>query len=104
MLDIKKAKVIVNISPANPPLMMRTTVITDADSINNERATAAGIKNIIEEVQHYTPGYQSSISLRKLGPKAMCQVIVSGCGHYLPTYAGNLDIINCAALEVVKSL
>jgi acetaldehyde dehydrogenase len=104
MLDIKKAKVIVNISPANPPLMMRTTVITDADSINNERATAAGIENMIEKVQRYIPGYQSSISLRKLGPKAMCQVIVSGCGHYLPTYAGNLDIINCAALEVVKSL
>ena len=104
MLDIKKAKVIVNISPANPPLMMRTTVITDTESISNERATAAGIENMIAKVQRYIPGYQSSISLRKLGPKAMCQVIVSGCGHNLPTYAGNLDIINCAALEVVKSL
>jgi acetaldehyde dehydrogenase len=61
------------------------------------------IKDMISRVQRYVPGYQASMKLKKLGSKAICQVVVSGCGHYLPRYAGNLDIINCAALEVIKS-
>ena len=52
----------------------------------------------------YVPGYQKTVELKKLGAKTMCQIQVTGSGHYLPTYAGNLDIINCAALEVIKHL
>ena len=104
MLGIDKAKVIVNISPASPPLMMRTTVIVGSDAIGDEAGMAESVENMIAKVQSYVPGYHASMKLRKVGPKAMCQVMVSGCGHYLPKYAGNLDIINCAALEVIRSL
>jgi acetaldehyde dehydrogenase (acetylating) len=104
MLGIRKVKVIVNISPANPPLMMRTTVVVDSDAVSDEIGMNESIENIIEKVQGYVPGYQTSMKLKKLGSKAMCQVVVSGCGHYLPKYAGNLDIINCAALELIKRL
>jgi acetaldehyde dehydrogenase len=104
MLGIRKVKVIVNISPANPPLMMRTTVVVDSDTVSDEIGMNKSIENIIEKVQGYVPGYQTSMKLKKLGSKAMCQVVVSGCGHYLPKYAGNLDIINCAALELIKRL
>lgn len=103
MLGIRKVKVIVNISPASPPLMMRTTVVVDSDSVSDEAGMNESIKDMISRVQRYVPGYQASMKLKKLGSKAICQVVVSGCGHYLPRYAGNLDIINCAALEVIKS-
>lgn len=104
MLGIRQAKVMVNISPASPPLMMRTTVVVGSDSVSDEAGMNESIENIIAEVQSYVPGYQASMKLKKVGSKVMCQVAVSGCGHYLPKYAGNLDIINCAALEVIKSL
>jgi acetaldehyde dehydrogenase len=104
MLGIDKAKVIVNFSPASPPLMMRTTVIVGSDAISDEAGMAKSVENMIAKVQSYVPGYQASMKSRKVGPKTMCQVMVSGCGHYLPKYAGNLDIINCAALEVIRSL
>jgi acetaldehyde dehydrogenase len=104
MLAIGKAKVIVNISPAKPPVIMRTTIVASSDSIDNEAATAARIEEMIERTSRYVPGYKASIGLKKVGPRAICQVIVSGCGDYLPNYAGNLDIINCAALELIKSL
>jgi len=104
LLGIHKVKVIVNISPANPPPMMRTTVVVSSDSVSDEVDMNESIENMIAKVQSYVPGYQASMKLKKIGSKAICQVIVSGCGHYLPRYAGNLDIINCAALEVIKSL
>ena len=56
-----------------------------------------------KRVRKYSPGYYTSVDLRKIGAKTMCQVEVTGSGHYLPAYAGNLDIINCAALEVIKN-
>lgn len=104
MLAISKAKVIVNISPATPPVIMRTTIVIGSDSIANEAATIAMIEEMIERTSCYVHGYKSSIGLKKIGSRAICQVIVSGSGDYLPNYAGNLDIINCAALELIKSL
>ena len=104
MLDIKKVKVIVNISPANPPVMMTTTVVINSDKLSDQARMTRSIENMVNKTQRYIPGYQTSIELKEIGSKAVCQVKVSGCGHYLPKYAGNLDIINCAALEVIKAL
>ena len=55
-------------------------------------------------MQSYSPEYFVSVELCRLGPKTLCQVQVTGSGHYLPPYAGNLDILNCAALEVIKKI
>jgi acetaldehyde dehydrogenase (acetylating) len=85
-------------------VIMRTTIVASSDSIDDEAATAARIEEMIERTSRYAPGYKASIGLKKVGQRAICQVIVSGCGDYLPNYAGNLDIINCAALELIKSL
>lgn len=104
MLGISSVKVIINITPAIPPIHMKTSILTDSESITSESETRSSIESILGKVQAYTPGYFVSVDLRKLGYKAICQVQVTGSGHYLPAYAGNLDIINCAALEVIKKL
>ena len=65
--------------------------------------TKLAIKEIEKSTQMYVPGYQKTVELKKLGAKTMCQIQVTGSGHYLPTYA-ETDIINCAALEVIKHL
>lgn len=104
MLGISSVKVIINITPAAPPIHMKTTVLVDSDAISSETDTRETIQAISSRVRNYTPGYTTSLDLHRLGHKTICQVRVTGSGHYLPAYAGNLDIINCAALEVIKRL
>jgi len=104
MLGISSAKVIINITPAIPPIHMRTSILVDSEAISSESETRSSIEDIASRVRSYSPGYYTSVSLCQLGAKTICQVQVTGSGHYLPAYAGNLDIINCAALEVIKNL
>lgn len=104
MLGIKHVKVIINITPAIPPIHMKTSVLVDSNSILSESETRARIEAVASQVRSYSPGYYTSVDLRRLASKTICQVQVTGSGHYLPAYAGNLDIINCAALEVIKRL
>ena len=104
MLDISLVKVIINITPASPPVHMKTSVLVDSESIFSESETRLSIEDIASRVRTYSPGYFTSVDLLSLGSKTICQVQVTGSGHYLPSYAGNLDIINCAALEVIKQL
>lgn len=104
MLGISSVKVIINITPAIPPIHMKTSILVDSESISSETETKTSIESILSKVQAYVPGYFVSVDLRRLAYKTICQVQVAGSGHYLPSYAGNLDIINCAALEVIKKL
>ena len=104
MLDISVVKVMINITPAIPPIHMKTSILIESDIISSESKTRASIECMTKRVRKYSPGYYTSVDLRKIGAKTMCQVEVTGSGHYLPAYAGNLDIINCAALEVIKKL
>ena len=104
MLGIESVKVIINITPAIPPIHMKTSILVDSEQIASEADTRASIEDIAAQTRKYAPGYHTSVKLRSLGKKSMCQVQVTGSGHYLPPYAGNLDIINCAALEVIRRL
>jgi len=104
MLGISSVKVIINITPAVPPIHMKTSVLVDSQAISSESETRSSIESVASRVRFYSPGYYTSIDLRRLSTKTICQVQVTGSGHYLPAYAGNLDIINCAALEVIKKL
>jgi len=104
MLGISFVKVIINITPATPPIHMKTTILVDSESIISESDTRSSIESVAARVRLYSPGYYTSVDLRKLDSKTICQVQVTGSGHYLPAYAGNLDIINCAALEVIRKL
>lgn len=104
MLGISLVKVMINITPAIPPIHMKTSILLDTEAISSESETRASIEDVAARVRSYAPGYYTSVDLCGLGAKTMCQVQVTGGGHYLPAYAGNLDIINCAALEVIKRL
>jgi acetaldehyde dehydrogenase (acetylating) len=104
MIAVPSVKVVINITPAIPPVHMKTSILVDSEAILSEAATRSSIESIAARVRAYSPGYHTSVDLRRLGRKTICQVEVTGSGHYLPAYAGNLDIINCAALEVIKKL
>ena len=104
MLKIDRVKIIINITPALPPIEMSTTILIKKEDINNMQSTWGKIQEISSKTREYVPGYKNNLPLRTVGEKNICQIKVNGSGDYLPEYAGNLDIINCAAIEVVKQL
>jgi acetaldehyde dehydrogenase (acetylating) len=104
MLAIPTAKAIINITPAIPPVHMKTSILVCSEDIASVSDTKASIQRIESLVRKYAPGYRMLVELRQLGEKIICQVEMTGSGHYLPAYSGNLDIINCAALEVLQQL
>lgn len=104
LLGIKHVKVIINITPAIPPIHMKTSILARSEELSPSSDTSEAILNALETMRQYVPGVNASVQWKQIGPKTMCQVEVHGSGHYLPPYAGNLDIINCAALEVVRNL
>jgi len=58
--------------------------------------------DIAARVQVYVPGYEVTVPPFRRGDHFMVSVEVSGAGDYLPTYAGNLDIINAAAISILE--
>ena len=93
------AKAILVLNPAEPPIMMRTTVHIRAeffDEVGIQKLT----KQIVREVQDYVPGYDLVVEPHFTDSGHMSATVkVTGAGYYLPEYAGNLDIINAAAVE-----
>ena len=95
----KNVKAILVLNPAEPPVMMRTTVNISVDSCDLERAKLS-TRAIIKEVQKYVPGYELVVEPHLQGQNTICATVkVTGAGYVLPAYAGNLDIINSAAIE-----
>jgi acetaldehyde dehydrogenase len=95
----KSVKVILVINPAEPPVMMRTTVNISVESCDLSRARISA-RSIIEEVQKYVPGYELVIEPYLQSQNTISATVrVTGAGYVLPEYAGNLDIINSAAIE-----
>ena len=121
----KRGKALIILNPAEPPLIMRNTVFCLADPGVDEIATAtaieASVKDMVEKVQAYVPGYRlkqkvqferipadKPINVPGLGKLSGLKVAifleVEGAGHYLPNYAGNLDIMTSAAMAAADQL
>ena len=95
-------KAILVLNPAEPPVMMRTTVQMKVDSCDLE-ATRNEVEQVITRIQRYVPGYNLVVEPHFSIPNVVTGTVkVTGAGYVLPEYAGNLDIINAAAVETAR--
>ena len=107
-------KAIIVLNPAEPPLIMRDTVFTLSQG-GTQETIEASILDMVAAVQKYVPGYRLKqkvqfehigdnmpVRIPGVGPcsglKTTVFLEVEGAAHYLPAYAGNLDIMTSAAL------
>jgi acetaldehyde dehydrogenase len=95
-------KALVVINPADPPLIMRNTVYTVVEGDVDDAAVKASVLDMVKQVQAYVPGYRLTVEPFNRGDHFMIGVEVQGAGDFLPPYAGNLDIINAAAVAVAQ--
>lgn len=115
-----KGKAIIILNPAEPPMLMRDTVFT-LSSGADEAAIAASIEAMVAKVNAYVPGYRlkQSVQFERFGSnnpvhipglgtyeglKTSVFLEVEGAAHYLPAYAGNLDIMTSAALATAEQI
>ncbi|MBA1205392.1 acetaldehyde dehydrogenase (acetylating) [Pseudomonas capeferrum] len=112
-----KGKAIIIMNPAEPPLMMRDTVYVLSEAADLQQV-AASIEEMAAAVQAYVPGYRLKQQVQfeavrdlKLpgqgtftGLKTSVFLEVEGAAHYLPAYAGNLDIMTSAALATAERM
>lgn len=116
-----KGKAIIVLNPAEPPLIMRDTVYTLSEFADEERV-AESIDRMTAAVQAYVPGYRlkqkvqfdriepdcpiriPGVGPRLSGLKTSIFLEVEGAAHYLPAYAGNLDIMTSAALASAERI
>ncbi|MEJ2591423.1 MAG: acetaldehyde dehydrogenase (acetylating) [Candidatus Thiodiazotropha sp.] len=115
-----KGKAIIVLNPAEPPLIMRDTVYVLSENAD-QAEVADSIEAMAKAVQAYVPGYRLKQQVqfdvipedaplnvpglgRFSGLKTTVLLEVEGAAHYLPAYAGNLDIMTSAALATAERL
>jgi acetaldehyde dehydrogenase len=82
---------------------MHTTVMAKAAKFDLKK-TREKISEMVHVIQKYVPGYQLLLDPIIESGRLITMVRVDGHGDYLPKYAGNLDIINCAAIAFAEAL
>ena len=98
----RKGKALAIINPAEPPMMMRNTIYCLTDDEPDRTRITESILQMITEVQKYVPGYRLVNGPIFDGKKVSVFMEVAGLGDYLPTYAGNLDIMTAAATRTAE--
>lgn len=114
-------KAIIILNPAEPPLTMRDTVLCLCEHADHD-AIRTSVRNMVDEVSQYVPGYRlkhdvqfeeigennplilADFDTRFTGLKVTVFLEVEGAAHYLPSYAGNLDIMTSAALQTAEHI
>ena len=111
----ERGKAIIILNPAEPPLIMRDTVYDLSARRSRERPSRRRCWTWWTRSQSYVPGYRlkQNVQFERIGDndpvripgigdftglKTSVFLEVEGAAHYLPAYAGNLDIMTSAAL------
>jgi acetaldehyde dehydrogenase len=115
-----KGKAIIVLNPAEPPMMMRDTVFTLSSGADEAQIEAA-IVEMVAKVNAYVSGYRlkQKVQFERFGSnnpvripgigsfegiKTSVFLEVEGAAHYLPAYAGNLDIMTSAGLKTAEKI
>ncbi len=116
-----RGKAIIILNPAEPPLIMRDTVYCLCEDADQD-AIRKSVHDMVAEVQTYVPGYRMKqaaqfehigsnrplripeMDAQFTGLKVSVFLEVEGAAHYLPAYAGNLDIMTSAALRTAEKM
>ncbi|ATW05264.1 acetaldehyde dehydrogenase (acetylating) [Sphingorhabdus sp. YGSMI21] len=116
-----RGKAIIILNPAEPPLIMRDTVYCLCEEADQE-AIRQSVEDMVAEVQTYVPGYRlkQAVQFEHIGSnrplhipemdgdftglKVSVFLEVEGAAHYLPAYAGNLDIMTSAAMKTAEKI
>jgi len=97
-----RTKAILNLNPAQPCIHMQTTVMAKIKNPDLAR-TREKVDAMVAVIRKYVPGYQLTLPPMLEGGRLVIMVRVDGLGDHLPRYAGNLDIINCAAIAFAEA-
>ncbi|HEX4833065.1 MAG TPA: acetaldehyde dehydrogenase (acetylating) [Trebonia sp.] len=111
----RRGKAVIILNPAEPPLIMRDSVhcLVAAPEAETRAAISRAVTRMVADVAGYVPGYRlkqpvqitetdGNVATLATGVTHQVSVLleVEGAGHYLPAYAGNLDIMTSAAVRV----
>lgn len=96
-----RTKAILNLNPAEPCVDMQTTIFAKVENPDIPKL-ASYLLPLVKDIQKYVPGYEVILGPVFDNGRIVVMVRVRGLGDYLPAYAGNLDIINCAAVAMAE--
>ena len=99
---IQNTKAMIVLNPANPPIIMRNTLYASIKNPNLKKIKDAVIR-MEKKIKRYVPGYKILVYPTLIDSETVTITLqVEGTGDYLPTFAGNLDIISCAGIEMAE--
>ena len=122
----RRGKAVIILNPAEPPLMMRDTVYTlvEAPDEDTQEQIRLSVEKMVDDVSAYVPGYRlkQKVQITEIPESSPVETLladgeegrpthqvsvfleVEGAAHYLPAYAGNLDIMTSAGLQVAERI
>jgi acetaldehyde dehydrogenase len=100
----ERGKAIIILNPADPPPLMRDTVICELDPDVDRDAIGESVREMVADVAAYVPGYRLKAEPQFDGARVTVLLEIEGAGDFLERYSGNLDIMTAAAARVGEQL